>query len=180
MKWANNFNEIEETISERNDIRKEMISLINSCNILGKALEGNERVNLFKIILSNLTNGQIKIDDAIIAVENDLPKTFSIHRNDNRVFSKGWAERLVHVQFSRFYNHAVLNLLIKEGELQCTVPNSPTQQTDSSCTLYLAGKNHSSIDLREKLIDAYENGIFNKNEPMIPNHPYCSHVLKHI
>ena len=179
MKWANNFTEIDDVIAERKDIRDEMISLINSRDIYGKVLEGVSRISEFRKILIELTNGNISIQQATYNTVAKLPQSSSKYNNEGRVFPKDWAERLVQIQFSRFYNQAVLNLLLNAGESQCYIPTTPTQKPDSVCAKELAGRNHSIKILLSRLINSYENGIFTK-DPKVPNHLRCSHVVKSI
>jgi hypothetical protein len=179
MKWANNFDEIENTIAEREDIKKEMLTLIKERDIAGKVLEGGNRLNNFRLILKDLTEAKITFQQTIRKTELNLPQTSSIHRDNGRVFTADWAERLVKLQFSRFYNQAVMNLLLNSGETQCYVPVTPTQRSDSTCAKELAGEIHSIKLLLTRLINSYENGNFSK-DPKVPNHLHCSHVVKSI
>jgi hypothetical protein len=179
MKWANKFNEIEDTILERKDIREKMIELIEKKNIAGKVLEGGNRLNDFRNILKKLVNSELTYLKAISETELYLSKENSMYKNNGRVFSSDWAERLVKIQYSRFYNQAVMCLLLNSGETMCFVPTTLTQDPDSPCSKYLANRAHDINLLLDRLVDSYEKGNFTK-EPMIPNHLHCSHVIKPI
>ena len=101
----------------------------------------------------------------------------SKYATDSRVFPSGWAERLVRIQLSRFYNQAVLEMLIEKGKTQCYVPHSKHEELNTNCSKMLAGNTHEIKELYDKLIRTYENGVYDK-EVKIPDHPHCTHVIK--
>lgn len=175
--YASNFFEISTTLIQNQPIREAMLALIADQPIVGKATEGGNRLENFRTILKNLTTGAIDIPHAIQRIKSELPSCTSVHSNNNRVFANGWAERLVYVQFSRFYNQAVLEQLASKGISQCLVPHSDFEKADSQCSIKLAGNTHSVRNLLDLLIASYGLGQFSK-EPKIPDHPHCSHVVK--
>lgn len=179
MKWANNFDEIEFTLSERDDLQRVITKLIDEDDIPGKVLEGGARITIFKEILKDLANCKITMSQAIYLTENKIPRSSSRYNTDGRVFATNWAERLLRIQLSRFYNQAAMMMLLDMGETQCYVPPTATQKPDTNCAKYLAGRIHSIKDLLDKLINSYSKGNFSK-EPKIPDHLYCSHVIKPI
>ena len=145
----------------------------------GKVTEGGGRLDAFRSILLDLANGDATLDEAILRTQRDLPRHGSPHNGNNRVFPEGWAERLVRIQFSRFYNQAVLEQLRDEGAQSCFVPHSSAEDASSPCTQALAGANQSVAMLYQRLVDSYRNGKFSR-EPKIPNHPHCTHVVRPI
>ena len=86
--YASEFNEIPNALGNNIELKDKMLSLIASKKIAGKATEGAGRVEEFRAILSQLTRGELRLDDAIRAVEANLPRYTSIHSGDNRVFAK--------------------------------------------------------------------------------------------
>jgi len=59
MNYATEFREIPTALSNNDALKSEMISLIKSESIPGKAVEGGERLDKLRIILENLTLGNI-------------------------------------------------------------------------------------------------------------------------
>ncbi len=179
--WAENFYEILPTISERSDLAQAMKNLIATELILGKSLEGQlghiTREEKFKSILISLLNQQISLEDSFLSVESELGRIGSPYSSDNRVFAKGWGERLIRTQLSRFYNHAVLSHLISKNNNQCFIPHSTHEKAGSLCIQY-AGSNHETANLLEALIDVYSNGNWERPGVKIPQHPHCTHVIK--
>ncbi|MRT58797.1 hypothetical protein GJV11_22045 [Enterobacteriaceae bacterium RIT693] len=175
--YASEFNEIPNALSNNVELKDKMLSLISSKKIAGKAIEGGDRVEEFIAILSQLTRGELRLDDAIRAVETNLPRYTSIHSGDNRVFASSWAERLTRTQFSRFYNQAVLEIEIAKGRNECFVPPSSQEQASSQCSQVLAGRSHDVSHLLKLLVTSYEDGNWDK-APKVPDHPHCTHVIK--
>jgi len=175
--YASEFNEIPNALSNNVELKDKMLSLIAGKKIAGKVTEGADRVEKFREILSQLTRGEFRLDDAIRAVEANLPRYTSIHSGDNRVFASGWAERLTRTQFSRFYNQAVLEIETAKGHNECFVPPSSQEQASSQCSQVLAGRSHDVSHLLRVLVTSYEDGIWDTT-PKIPDHPHCTHVIK--
>lgn len=175
--YASDFNEIPSALGNNQELQNKMLSLIASKKIAGKATEGAGRVEEFRAILSQLTKGELRLDEAIRAVEARIPRYTSIHSGDNRVFASGWAERLTRTQFSRFYNQAVLEIETAKGHNECFVPPSSQEQASSQCSQILAGRTHDVSHLLKLLVTSYEDGNWDKT-PKIPDHPHCTHVIK--
>jgi hypothetical protein len=74
-----------------------------------------------------------------------------------------------------FYTWAVLDHLIAAGQPRCFVPHSPAEASSSACSRLLAGRDHPAAALRERLIEVYVAKQTSR-EPLIPNHPHCTHV----
>lgn len=174
--YAQDLYEIPEVLSHNGDLREAVIALVESQPIAGKATEGGDRVNRFRAILIDLFNGDTNFTEAYHRTERELPRHSSIHRDSNRVFASGWAERLVLTQYSRFYNQAVMEKLINEGYTECYVPHSPGEDVSSPCSQQLAGGNHSLQTLYTRLIESYERGQWTR-KAKIPDHPHCTHVV---
>lgn len=175
--YADDFYSIPHALSHNDALRNRMKILIEYEPIPGKVTEGGNRLEDFRDILSNLTDGYIDLDQAYQHTTTKLPRYRSPYSNDNRVFPNGWAERLVRIQFSRFYNQAVLEELKEKGVQTCFVPHSSFEDTSSPCTSQLAGKRQSVQLLHERLISSYSHGIWS-TKAKIPNHPHCTHVVK--
>lgn len=175
--YASDFNEIPNALSKNPQLKEKMLSLIGSKKIAGKATDGAGRAEEFRVILSQLTKGELRLDEAIRAVEARLPRYTSIHSDDNRVFASGWAERLTRTQFSRFYNQAVLEIVIANGHNECFVPPSSQEKASSQCSQVFAGRSHDVSHLLKLLVASYEDGNWD-NTPKIPDHPHCTHVIK--
>lgn len=174
-KFATEFSEILNVISNDSSIKQGIIELINRENIIGKVLEGNQRLEKFKEILINLVNGDISFEDSIKHVNKNLSRNTSIYKNDNRVFASNWDYRLVSIQLSRFYNQYILEYLISIGSEKCFVPHSTVEDPNSKCSLQ-AGMEHNTNVLYTNLIELYSKGI-SINNLKIPNHPHCTHVV---
>ncbi|KNC06062.1 hypothetical protein AC791_19135 [Klebsiella sp. RIT-PI-d] len=175
--YASDFNEIPNALNNNTELKEKMLSLILSKNIEGKVTEGAGRLEEFREILSQLTKGELQLDEAIEAVESRIPRYTSIHSDNNRVFASGWSERLTRTQFSRFYNQAVLEMEIAKGHNECFVPPSSHEQASSQCSQVLAGRTHDTSHLLKLLVASYEHGNWDKT-PKIPDHPHCTHVIK--
>lgn len=174
--YANDFSEIPAALANNQPLRAAMLALIANEPIPGKVTEGTGRVSVLRRILHDLASGTTNIHQAIRRVEADLPRSGSPHGGNNRVFSDGWSERLVRTQFSRFYNQSVLEQLLSQGESQCLVPHSTSEDRRSQCSRLLAGRSHSVKELHALLLSSYTHGEWSPT-PKIPDHPHCTHVV---
>ena len=177
---ANEFSQILPTLSQNDELRAAILSLIDAEPIPGKATEGGNRLEQFRQILRDLANNQIGLQEAFLRVSRDLPRNTSPHSSSNRVFADGWEERLVRIQLSRFYNQAVMEKLIAEGETECFVPHSSSEDATSPCSSQLAGSNQNLNTLHSLLTQAYGQGDFATKGVKIPNHPHCTHVVTRV
>ena len=177
--YADDFYDILNVLTTNENLRQGVITLIKIEPMPGKVLEDStgERLKLFRDILIDLVNGVITLTEAYQRTEDELPRITSPFSSDNRVFPKGWAERQVRIQLSRFYNQFVLEDLISNSIEICYVPHSDHEDTMSPCTQQLAGKQHQVQMLYTRLIDAYQKGRWSK-EVKIPNHLHCTHVVR--
>jgi len=66
--------------------------------------------------------------------------------------------------------------LLKDGQKECFIPHSSDEDPNSRCSIVLAGNNLDLKILYNRLIDSYAEGNWS-NEPKIPDHPYCTHVI---
>lgn len=173
---AHDFTEIGTVLQNNDDLRGAIIALIASQPISGKVTEGDYRLAAFRVVLTDLVNGTINLDQTFQRTEIELSPRTSPHGSNNRVFASGWAERLVRIQLSRFYNQAVMEKLMTEGQTLCFVPHSTAEDASSPCSVYLAGSNQDLKTLYNRLVDSYANGNWTKNVK-IPDHPHCTHVV---
>jgi hypothetical protein len=174
--YASEFGETPTILTQSTDLREEIIRLIEAQPIAGKVTDGGDRLLRFKDILKSLVRGEIALAEACRRTELDLPRQNSIHAANNQVFPHDWAERHVRTQFSRFYNQALMERLLLEGETQCFVPHSSAEAGSSKCTMYLAGKVQDLKTLHDRLIESYARGNWSR-ELKIPEHPHCTHVV---
>lgn len=175
--WADEFSDIPAVLAARPDLREAMAALIKDKEIQGKVTEGSDRIARLRDILLEFVNGKHSVASAARAVEERLPRATSPHAGNNRVFPDRWAERLVRTQVSRFYNQAVMEMLLAKGATSCFVPHSSSEEGTSKCSQQLAGSSHEIRKLYDRLISSYEKGTWG-DEVKIPDHPYCSHVVK--
>jgi hypothetical protein len=173
---ASDFTEVLTVFSQNDELCNATLALIANQPMPGKATEGEGRLEEFRVILTDLVNGQINLTEAYERTSVDLSRQASPHSGNNRVFSDGWEERLVRTQLSRFYNQAVMEKLLLEGENQCFIPHSSTEASNSLCSTQLAGSNHDLKTLYNLLVDSYANGNWTQ-DVKIPNHPHCTHVV---
>lgn len=173
---ASEFSEILPVLLQSVELRSTVLNLIDNEPVAGKVTEGDDRLEKFRQIPQDLVNNQITLQESFIRVQNDLPRRTSFHDGNNRVFADGWEERLVRTQLSRFYNQAVMEKLIAEGETQCFVPHSSSEDPTSPCSSQLAGRNQNISLLHSRLEEAYGRGNFSR-DVKIPNHPHCTHVI---
>ncbi len=177
--YAENFFEVPTALAANDNLRHTVIKLIESEPMPGKVLEDDNenRLQIFRNILTELANGKICLATAYQWTEVELSMHTSLYRFNFQVFSDRWAERLVRTQFSRFYNQAVLKQLLEAGVENCFVPHSDAEKLSSTCTQQLAGRQHPVAALYTRLIDSYSKGKWSR-ETKIPNHPYCTDVVR--
>jgi hypothetical protein len=174
--FAKEYSGISRALSTNQPLRQLVTSLLQSQPILGKVMEGGSRSDDFRAIMCRLAEGAITESEAYNITMKTLPEETSPYAGSRRVFPHGWAERLVRIQFSRFYNQAVLLYLTENGQTRCYVPHSSTEEMTSSCSRHIAGSEHSIETLLMRLVFAYEKGDFSQG-PKIPDHPHCTHVV---
>lgn len=177
MQYASEFSEITQSVSENNDLKVRIIKLIEAEPIPGKVIEGEGRLENLKDILTNFFNGTIELSQAIDDVEFRLPRHYSPHENNNRVFPQGWAERLIRTSISRFYNQSVLTEIVESGGTECFIEHSSSEGSDSNCSRQLAGTKQSASDMLDRLTSSYRDGNWSK-EVKIPDHPHCTHTIQ--
>lgn len=174
--YAADFSGIPGALVQNDALRSIILKLIAAQPMAGKVTEGGSRLQTFRGILGDLAEGKIDLQTAFRRTETELPRSQSIHAASNRVFAANWAERLVRTQYSRFYNQAVMETLLAEGQTHCFVPHSAQEDSSSNCSRQLAGTNHSVRTLYDLLRRSYEDGVFGR-EIKIPDHPHCTHVI---
>lgn len=174
--YANDFTEIPQTLEANSALRVAVVAVVEREAMPGKATEGSDRLERFRRILIDLVNGRLSLEGAYERTEQELSRDTSPHRDDNRVFAAGWAERLVRTQLSRCYNQAVMEKLLSEGATMCFVPHSSAEDPGTACSLELAGGHHELQPLYERLTRAYRDGVWSR-EVKIPNHPHCTHTI---
>lgn len=173
---ANDFTEILAVFSRNDALRSAALALIANQPMAGKVTEGGDRLERFRAILTDLINGRTDMVGAIRKTEVELSRQTSLYSGSNQVFAANWEERLVRTQLSRFYNQAVMEKLLAEGETECFVPHSPAEDSDSKCSIQLAGKTHDLRTLYDRLVGSYAQGNWSQ-VVKIPNHPHCTHVV---
>jgi hypothetical protein len=174
--WAQQFHDIPQILVVRPDLRAAMRRLLEAHELPVKATEGGDRRAQCRAILGALFEGALTLDRAVAETEARLARETSPHRANNQVFASGWAKRLVHTHTSVLYTWAVLEHLLAAGQARCFVPHSPAEAASSACSRLLAGREHFAAVLRERLITVYV-ARQNLREPLIPNHPHCTHVV---
>lgn len=172
--WAQEFRDIPATLAQRPDLAQAMRALLDRHELPVKVTEGSDRRDRRRAVLDALFRGELTLDQAIAEVELRLARSDSPHATDNRVFATGWAKRLVQTHTSAFYTWAVLDQLIAAGQ-PCFVPHSSSESGTSPCARLLAGRSHPPSVLRDRLIRVYVAKQIIR-EPLIPNHPHCTHV----
>jgi hypothetical protein len=174
--WAQEFRDIAATLEVRPDLRAEMRRLLDAHDFPVKVTEGGDRSDQRRAILGALLDGALTFDEAIVEVERRLPRESSPHRASNLVYASGWARRLIHTHTSALYSWAVLELLLAAGHQRCHVPHSSAESASSACSRLLAGRSHAATVLRDRLVEVYV-ARQTLREPLIPNHPHCTHVV---
>lgn len=174
--WAQEFRDIAQTLAVRPDLRAAMRGLLEQHELPVKVTEGGDRRAQHRAILGALLDGALTLDQAVAETCARLARETSPHRTSNLVFASGWAKRLVHTHTSVLYTWAVLDQLLAAGETRCFVPHSSAEAASSACSRLLAGRTHPAAVLRDRLIAVYvaKQAL---REPLIPNHPHCTHVV---
>lgn len=175
-RYAREFKEILPVLTENQDLRTDIVTLVDCEPMPGKVTEGGARIECLKVILHDLVAGKIGLREAYDRTERELPREGSVHGGNNRVFASGWAERLVRTQLSCFYNQAVLKRILDGGETRCYVGHSSEEEASSPCS-QIAGEHHDAKQLYERLLQRYRHGDWSSKEILIPNHPYCTHTV---
>ena len=174
--FAREFSEIPAVLSQNTDLRDGIYALVASEPIEGKMTEGGTRLVRFREIMERLVSGEIDLAEAVHRTGVHLASDDSPHRWSRRVFPKGWAERLVRTQYSRFYNQGVLGTLLAQGAAHCFVPHSSAEDPGSPCSVHMAGREHDVRSLYDGLVAAYGQGLWDQQHK-IPDHHYCTHVV---
>jgi len=174
--WATYYDEIPDALTNNDEIREHAVELISDEPIIAKSLEGGSRTEDFREIIAAFIGGDIDQDTAEQRVWNDLPPQESPHSGNNRLFHQQWAERLIRSQASRFYNQAVMEILVDCGIEECYVPYSPRQDPDSDCTQRLTRGTHSVPQLLETLYEQQREGNWDVGVT-IPGHANCTHTV---
>jgi hypothetical protein len=174
--FASQFQDIVPTIAARPDLRAIMRALLERHEIPVKVTEGGDRRDRRRAILGALFDGQLTLDQAVAEAELRLAREASPHRDNNLVFARGWAKRLIHTHLSVMYSWAVLDQLLAAGQPRCYVPRSAAESATSACSRLLAGQIHPAAVLRDRLVRSYVEKRQSR-EPLIPNHPHCTHVI---
>lgn len=175
--YAKDFSGIAGSVSSNPALQARIVSLIQNEKIPGKVTEGDGRVESLREILTSYFQGQMSFHQTISDVEFKIPRHYSAHENNNRVFPNGWAEKLIRTSISRFYNQAVLMEIIESGGTECFIAHSESESSDSNCSKYLAGSKQSAPIMLDRLLSSYRDGNWN-NEVKIPDHPYCTHTVQ--
>lgn len=174
--YATQFSEIPDAIAARPDLRATMKALLVQYEIPVKVTEGGERRDARRAILGAVFDGALTLDAAIAETERQLARDGSPHRDNNLVFARGWAKRLIHTHTSVLYSWAVLETLIAAGAPRCFVPHSSAESSTSACSRLLAGRTHEVAVLRDRLVSSYV-AKQQSRAPLVPNHPHCTHVV---
>lgn len=174
--WATHFFEIPDALENNPEVKSLAIDLIEDEPLQAKSLDGGDRKSKFRNILTDHFTGVIGFEEAKRRVNQELPRSESPHRHDNRTFNKQWIDRLVRSGSSRFYNHAVLLTLEDRGEKLVYVPESPHQDRSKKCTQRLVGREIPIQELRMNLERAYRHEEW-EAFPRIPFKPNCTHTV---
>jgi hypothetical protein len=176
-RYAKHFDAIHEALHVNAELRHRVEMLVGNEPMIGKAVEGENRLSVFRGILLDLVSGRIGIEQACRRTGDELPQSDSRYRHSSVIFSQDWRKRLVHAELSRFYNQAVIELLLAEGYAECLVLHSDIEDPNSRCTRELAGGRHSLSILHSRLVQCYRNNDRSDQEPKVPDHPYCTHTV---
>jgi hypothetical protein len=174
--WAHGFYEIQDTVNANSGLRDRVLDLVDDDPIHGKALQGSGRTQSLRDILGEFFEGQLQLEESFRVVSMELPQEESPHARDNRTFARGWDERLMRTQASRFYNQAVLHTLTENGEKMCFIPHSDEEDRDSPCTLRLAGGEAEVDVMLDRLERAFQEEDYH-GLVKIPEHPHCTHTI---
>ncbi|PQJ84497.1 hypothetical protein [Aliivibrio sifiae] len=174
--YAKDFTDIPESLRSNPGLKKKALDLVQYEPVAGKVTSGGNRLDDFREILIDFFDLKITLNEAIAETERKLDRRMSMFSADNRVFASGWSERLVRTQVSRFYNQAVLELIIDGGSDDCYVEHSANEQSSSKCSQGLAGTTHSASIMLERLKLSYGEGEWGK-DLKLPEHPHCTHTF---
>lgn len=186
-KYANDFSDIQLVLEYDNHLRQSIKGLILNQIMTGnvfvsKADEDQIRIDKFRAILCLYFSCTIDFYQAKIETEIKLNRKDSCYENDNRTFCTNWSSRLLRTQISRFYNEAILNQLIADGEQFCYIAHSKMKVKNESSKFPLCAclvdKMLDPIELLDNLVDAYGGNCNYKAEPKIPSHPHCTHTIQ--
>jgi len=173
--YALDFRGIPDVLAQNATIRNKVAALVASEPMPGRVTEGGTRVEQSRAILQSFVAGDIDLREAYRRTAAELPRSTSIHASSNRVFADGWAERHVRTQLSRFYNHAVMEMLLAEGITTGRVAHSRDEEHD--CGLIRGGPTFDLTGLRDRSVAAYRDGNWDGPGPRIPDHPHCTHAI---
>jgi hypothetical protein len=174
--WAEYYSEIPEAIESSNELKNKVSDLVKSRPIHGKKVEGGDREEKLKNILSGFFEGNYGFEQAYDKTYRELPERESTYAGNSQVFRSNWNESIVRMQVSRFYNQGVLHLLKERGEDECFVPYSPDQYPDSECTVKLAGGTAKVDVLLGRLERKYDEADYS-TPVTIPSRPNCTHTV---
>lgn len=174
--WATFYDEIPDALANNDELREHTAGLVPEEPIIAKSLEGGSRTEDFREIIAAFLSGDIDQETAEQQVWDELPPRESPHRGNNQLFHHQWAERLIRSQGSRFYNQAVMEILVDRGVTECYVPYSPRQDPDSACTQQLERGTHAVSDLLETLYEQQREGNWGIGVT-IPGHANCTHTV---
>lgn len=176
MPFAREFKEIAAALAQEDALRIRVINLVRSRPILGRAVEGPGRADELRSILELLAAGRITVGEAGAQTQQRLPRASSPYASDNRVFASDWADRLIRVQFSRFYNQAVLEQLSEAAVVDCVVAHATEEQPGGTCAQNVAGRRLPVAELLSNLVAAYEQDAWDERI-RVPRGPHCHHVV---
>ena len=176
VSYAKDFYDIPESLSNNPELKRKVLDLVQYEPIAGKVTTGGERLEDFREILIDFFDLRIDLNTAITETEDKLNRNFSMYSGDNRVFAKGWSDRLVRTQVSRFYNQAVLQLIIDNGSDECRIEHSANEDQGSKCSQQLAGTIQSASVMLQRLTSSYGDGNWGR-ELKLPEHPHCTHTF---
>lgn len=174
---AVDFTGIPEAVRTHPALRDRILDLVRTQAIAGRATEGPGRETALREILARFFSDESDLAQSAAETASQLPRSSSPHASDNKVFARGWEERLVRTQVSRFYNQAVLGTLVEQGAKDCFVDHSSCEEASTQCSRYLAGRRHDPQVLLDRLIRSYQDGKWDKS-PKIPDHPHCTHTVQ--
>lgn len=174
--WALHYREIPEAVETNDELRETILELVGERPIHGKAVEGGDRTEQLREILTDFFNCELGFEEAFQRVSQDLPRLQSRHSGSNRVFPSDWTQKLIRTQGNRFYNQGALHILQERGDEQCYVPHSPHEDRGSKCTQQLAGGEFSVDTLLDRLEQKYDHENYDVGVS-IPNRPNCTHTV---
>jgi hypothetical protein len=175
--YAEDFSQILPVLSREADLRDAVLRLVENNAAVGKILDGAGRLAQHRLVMKRLVAGQTLWTQALREAESQLSPTTSPHGGDRRVFPSGWRERYLRTQLSRYYNQAVMELLIADGRARCFVPHSRDEDPSTRCSTDLANRDHDLVVFHRRLVDGHERNRWS-SDPTIPDHPHCTHVVR--